>query len=111
MQRDESEFEYISKKYELPGGKIEEGESKIEALEREIKEELGMVILVKKEFLTVRHQYPDFELTMHSFICSAKDTSLKLVDHIDFKWLSKYDLDCLDWAAADIPIVKKIIES
>jgi 8-oxo-dGTP diphosphatase len=109
VQRNENKLEYISKKYEFPGGKMELGESKQETIRREIFEELKMDIQVQEEFLTVTHQYPDFLLTMHSFICSCKDPKVTLTEHIDYKWLSKSELFSLDWAAADIPIVKKLI--
>ncbi len=111
VQRKENKLPYISKKYEFPGGKIEAGETKIEALKREIVEELNMIIEVQKEFLKVTHQYPDFILTMHSFICDCKDSKLTLNEHIDFKWLAQNELAHLDWAAADVPIVKELIKS
>ena len=111
VQRGVSKFDYISKKYEFPGGKVEVGESNAEALKREITEELEMNIHVKDEFLTVDHQYPDFGLTMVSFICEADDISLTLTEHIDYQWLDSADLNKLDWAAADIPIVKKLMNN
>lgn len=111
VQRNINKYDYISKKYEFPGGKIEDGETKEAALIREIDEELNMGISVHNAFLTVEYQYPDFELTMHSFICTSKTSSLTLTEHIDYKWLDKTDLEGLDWAAADIPIVKKLIQS
>jgi len=111
VQRNENKLPYISKKYEFPGGKIELGESKEEAIKREIKEELKMEINIDREFLTVSHQYPDFHLTMYSFLCSCKDSSLTLTEHIDFKWLDKNELEELDWAAADIPIVIKLVSN
>ena len=77
---------------------------------REIDEELHINIIVQEEFLTVEHKYPDFELTMHSFLCHAEDVNLTLTEHIDFKWLHKHELTYLDWAAADIPIVEKLSE-
>ena len=89
VQRNENKLPYISKKYEFPGGKIEIGETKEETIKREIKEELKMEINIEREFLTVTHQYPDFHLTMYSFLCSCKDSSLTLTEHIDFKWLDK----------------------
>ena len=111
VQRSENKHPYISKKYEFPGGKIELGESKEEAIKREIKEELKMEINIDREFLMVSHQYPDFHLTMYSFLCSCKDSSLTLTEHIDFKWLDKNELEELDWAAADIPIVNKLVSN
>lgn len=111
MQRNENKLPYISKKYEFPGGKIEIGETREQTIKREIKEELNMEINIEREFLTVTHQYPDFHITMYSFLCSSKDSSLTLTEHIDFKWLDKNDLYKLDWAAADIPLVDKLVKN
>ena len=109
VQRGENKLSYISKKYEFPGGKMEPGESKVEAIKREILEELHMVIEVKEEFLTVKHEYPDFILEMHSFICQCENNIVTLTEHLDFKWLDISELNALDWAAADIPIVDKLV--
>ncbi len=111
VQRGENKLPYISRKFEFPGGKIEEGETKEETIKREIKEELNMDINVMDEFITVNHQYPDFNLTMHSFICDCNSPELTLTEHIDYKWLSKNEMEHLDWAEADIPIVNKLINS
>lgn len=109
VQRGNNKLDYISRKYEFPGGKIEQGESKVDAIVREINEELKMDVFVKDEYLTVQHQYPDFELTMHVFVCHVEDDDLTLTEHIDYKWLHRHELDHLDWAAADIPIVQKLM--
>ena len=109
VQRNENKLPYISKKFEFPGGKIETDETKEDAIRREIKEELNMDISIEKEFLTVTYQYPDFHLTMHSYLCSCKNTFLTLTEHIAFKWLDKNNLSELDWAAADLPIVEKLV--
>jgi len=111
VQRNENKLPYISKKYEFPGGKMEAGETKEQTIKREILEELNMQIMVQNEFLTVTHQYPDFILTMHSFICTCQDSTLTLTEHINFKWLNKDELAHLDWAAADVPIVQKLIST
>jgi 8-oxo-dGTP diphosphatase len=109
VQRNINKYVYISEKYEFPGGKIEAGETKEETIRREIKEELNMDITVGEEFLTVVHAYPDFKLTMHSFICTCENPNVTLTEHIDFKWLLINELSGLDWAGADIPIVNKLI--
>ncbi len=109
LQRPKNKYNYISEKFEFPGGKMEEGETKEEALKRELFEELNITVKIKSFFLTVVFQYPDFELTMHSFICDVKTKELILNEHIALEWLTLKDLKKLDWAAADIPIVNKLV--
>ncbi|MCH2045341.1 MAG: (deoxy)nucleoside triphosphate pyrophosphohydrolase [Saprospiraceae bacterium] len=111
VQRGDNNLEYISKKFEFPGGKIEPGELPSETVVREIREELDMTILVEKEYIIVEHSYPDFHLRMHSYICSTKTTEVKLSEHISYKWLLKEELYQLDWAAADLPIVNALAKS
>ncbi len=110
LQRGESKYGYISKKYEFPGGKIEEGESPENAVIREINEELNLDIYDLSYFLTVDHEYPDFKITMHAFLCKPKNfEEIKLNEHLTYQLLDKIDLLNLDWAAADVPFVEKII--
>lgn len=109
VQRPKNGLSYISEKFEFPGGKIENGESKEEALKRELLEELNISVDIKSMFLEVVHEYPDFELTMHSFICEVYNDEITLNEHVAKKWLSLEEIDQLDWAAADVPIVKKLV--
>ena len=109
VQRPISKLSYISEKFEFPGGKIENGESKVDALKREILEELNITLNIKSFFMTVLHEYPDFELTMHSYLCEVDTKEIVLNENISLKWLNIKDLKKLDWAAADIPIVDKLI--
>lgn len=111
VQRPKNKYHYISEKFEFPGGKIEADETKEEALHRELLEELNISTKIKSYFVTVVHEYPDFELTMHSFICEVDSKELTLQEHIDQKWLKINELNTLDWAAADIPIVYKLISN
>ena len=98
-------------KWEFPGGKIKEGESKEEALKREIKEELNADITVDKFLTTVEYDYPNFHLIMHAFICTLNDNiefvyhNKEELEHDNMIWLDKEDLDYLDWLPADISIV------
>lgn len=110
MQRGKGKFAYVSDKFEFPGGKVEPGESHIEALKRELKEEMEIDVFVGEDdfFLTIQHQYPDFALTMHNYVCKVKTRYFVRKEHIDHKWLTQDKLNLLDWAPADIPIVEKI---
>ena len=103
--------------WEFPGGKPEEGETKEEALVREIKEELNADIEVNDYICTVEYDYkdPDFHLTMHTYFCTLKSDHLELVyhdedklEHEAIKWLSKDELDSVEWLGADIEIVNKL---
>ena len=111
VQRSEHEKGFISLKWEFPGGKVEVGESREEALVREIREELSVNIEVLEFFMTVEHAYPDFHLTMHVFKCVLDQGEITLNEHVDLKWLAVEELDSLDWAAADIPVVKSLMQA
>ena len=106
VQRAEHEKEYISSKWEFPGGKVEHGEDGIQALKREILEELHIEIQNIEFLMTVEHTYPDFHLEMHAYTCEIFSGGPVLTEHVDMKWLPVEELDQLDWAAADIPVVK-----
>ena len=100
-QRGYGEFEGL---WEFPGGKIEEGETKEEALIREIKEELNADIKVDEFALDLEWQYPNFYLYMSCFMCSL-ESDIELLEHMGAKWLSLDDLDSVEWIEADIKAV------
>ena len=108
VQKGKNAYDYISEKWEFPGGKIEAGESEEEALNREIFEELSMSILVEKKLMTIDHSYPDFQLTMQVFLCSSKDEPI-LSEHTQYKWMEPSELGSLNWAAADVPVIDLLI--
>lgn len=91
--------------WEFPGGKIEPGETKKQALVREIKEELNIEISVDKFAIDIEYQYPNFYLFMSCFMCSIKEGSIELLEHNDGKWITKEELNTLNWLPADIDAV------
>lgn len=109
VQRGESRFPYISFKWEFPGGKVEEKETNEIALKREILEELEMEITVENEFLKIDYSYPDFTITLHSFVCQCENPIFRLTEHLAYKWLLIEELHQLDWANADKPIVELLM--
>ena len=94
--------------WEFPGGKVEVGESKEEALIREIQEELATTVDVKELFATIEYDYDTFHLSMDCFICEVKEGHLDLLEHEAAKWLDKNTLDSVDWLPADISIIDKL---
>lgn len=97
--------------WEFPGGKIEPGETKKQALVREIKEELNIEINVDKFAIDIEYQYPNFYLFMSCFMCSIKEGSIKLLEHNDGKWITKEELNTLNWLPADIDAVNYLKEN
>ena len=100
----------LALKWEFPGGKIEPGESHQEALKREIKEELSADVHIGDFIMTVHHQYQSFHITMHAYYAEVIHGTLILSEHTDSKFLYKEELLQLDWAEADIPIVKLLMK-
>ncbi len=109
VQRGPHKFPYISNKFEFPGGKVEPHETFEEAIEREIREELKLSVSAGLALTPVSHRYPDFSITLRAFMCDCVEPDkLELTEHVDFKWLPIDELDSLDWAEADIPIVREL---
>ena len=94
--------------WEFPGGKMEPGETPEEALKREIWEELETKIVVERLVQTVEWEYPKFFLKMHCFWCSIESGSLTLKEHEAARWLSKEQLESVEWLPADKEVVKHL---
>ena len=95
--------------WEFPGGKMEQGETPEEALEREILEELDTRIQVERLVTTVEYDYPKFHLTMHCYWCSIESGQLTLKEHEAARWLTIEQINSVDWLPADKVVVDEDI--
>lgn len=92
--------------WEFPGGKIEEGETPQEALQREIMEELNTEIKVGELVDTIEYDYPTFHLSMACFWAEVISGDLVLKEHEAAKWLTKEELDSVEWLPADVTLIE-----
>jgi 8-oxo-dGTP diphosphatase len=77
---------------EYPGGKLEKGESKEDALIREIKEELDYEITSFDYLTTVEKDYPEFHLIMHCFMSEIDEKNIKLLEHLNMQFVDPDDI-------------------
>lgn len=96
-------------KWEFPGGKLVKGESEVDCLKRELLEELNITISIKKKLSTSIHDYGTFCIALIPFLAEYIDGDIILLEHEQIGWFSVEQLTTLDWAPADIPILKEVL--
>ena len=97
-------------KWEFPGGKLEENESEIDCIKREIKEELNIEIEVLKKLSNSIHDYGNFKINLIPYLSNYVSGEIILFEHKNYKLLDKSELLNIDWAEADLPIVDEFLK-
>lgn len=95
--------------WEFPGGKTEPDETDIEALKREIREELGIEIYNLSYFTENTHEYDKFKIQLKAYKCESEYDPKKLIDHDAYRWCKLSDIAENELAPADRPILRKLI--
>jgi len=96
--------------WEFVGGKVEQGETKEQALIRECREELNILLSVGDVFMDVVHEYPD--LTVHLTLFNAKiaEGEPQKLEHNDIQWITSSEIPNYEFCPADVEILAKICE-
>lgn len=93
-------------KWEFPGGKIQKDESEVNAIKREIEEELKLKIRTKFALDPVPHDYGNKQVVLVPYVCFVVSGVVELVEHAAAKWVEPRDLGELDWVGADVGVVE-----
>ena len=94
--------------WEFVGGKVELGETKEQALIRECKEELDILLSVGDVFMDVIHEYPDITVRLTLFNATIDEGEPQKLEHNDIKWITPSDIPNYEFCPADEEILKKI---
>ena len=95
--------------WEFVGGKVEPGETKEQALIRECKEELDIIIEVRDVFTEVVHEYPDITIRLAVFNARIAEGTPKLIEHIDLKWITPDEIPQYKCCPADVGVLEEIV--
>ena len=96
--------------WEFVGGKVESGETKEQALIRECKEELNVLLSVGDVFMEVLHEYPDITVHLTLFNAIIAEGEPQKIEHNDIQWITPSEISNYDFCLADEEILARICE-
>ena len=96
--------------WEFVGGKVEAGETKEQALIRECREELDVLLSVGDVFMDVLHEYPDLTVHLTLFNATISEGIPQNLEHNDIKWITPSEIGDYDFCPADEEILKEIVK-
>jgi 8-oxo-dGTP diphosphatase len=99
-------------KWEFPGGKVEQGESSLDALKRELREELDVEVRQSREVFSYRHIYPGVsEVNLKFFQVHKYDGQIKNLVFNKISWVRIEALSRLDFLDGDLPLIRRLLSS
>lgn len=96
--------------WEFPGGKLEPGESPEECLERELREELGILVEPRRVLDVVFHRYPERSVLLLFYRCRLREGVPRALECDEVLWVPRVELGALRWAPADLDFVRRLAE-
>jgi 8-oxo-dGTP diphosphatase len=95
--------------WEFVGGKVELGETREQALVRECREELAVILSVGKVFMDVIHEYPDLTVHLTLFHAAIAEGEPQRLEHNDIRWITPGEIGEYDFCPADVEILEEIV--
>ena len=96
--------------WEFIGGKVEAGETPQEALIRECREEIGVLLSVGDVFMDVTHEYPDLTVHLTLFHATVAEGEPQMLEHNDIQWITPEEIPNYDFCPADVEILDRIMQ-
>ena len=109
FQRKYSSDKSISNKYEFPGGKVNDNESDLCALKRELWEELNLKIDRYHIFSSTEYEYPKKKVFLKFYICEINNLNFKLNVHKNYKLLNKNNIYDQDWLEGNYQVIESLM--
>jgi len=94
--------------WELPGGKVQPGESPGEACIREIQEEVNIKVKISGSLTTIKHAYTHFKIQVDVFLCPYHSGIIKLNGPVDYRWIAASEIDRFPFPAANHKIFRSL---
>lgn len=102
------EGRHMAGRWEFPGGKLEKGESPEEAVEREIREELGLDVRAGQIYQAIAYSYPEKDVLLLFYAASVVSGEPRPIEEAEIRWATVEELDGYAFAPVDEMLVQRL---